>query len=33
MLLKKGIDRLLGDKFYREMYENYKERNGLYPLN
>lgn len=28
MLLKKGIDKLINDKFYREMYENYKESQG-----
>lgn len=30
--MKKGVDRLLGDKFYRQMYENFKEREGQYPL-
>ena len=28
MILKKGIDKLLNDKFYREMYENYKDLNN-----
>jgi len=32
MLMKKGVDRLLSDKFYRQMYENFKEREGQYPL-
>ena len=29
--MKKGVDRLLSDKFYRQMYENFKEREGQYP--
>ena len=31
MLLKKGVDRLLSDRFYRQMYENFKEREGQFP--
>ena len=30
MLMRKGIDKLINDKFYRNMYDNYKETQGCY---
>ena len=28
--MKKGIEKLMSDKLYREMYENYKETQGYF---